>query len=48
MTKPRPIRTAVFPVAGRGTRLLPATKAMPKKMMPIIDRRLNPTREFTA
>lgn len=34
---PKPIRTAVFPVAGLGTRLLPATKAMPKEMLPIVD-----------
>ena len=27
---PRPIRKAIFPVAGLGTRLLPATKSMPK------------------
>lgn len=36
----KPIRTAVFPVAGLGTRFLPATKAMPKEMLPIIDRPL--------
>jgi len=35
-----PVRTAVFPVAGRGTRFLPATKAMPKEMLPIIDKPL--------
>lgn len=29
-----PIRKAVFPVAGLGTRFLPATKAMPKEMLP--------------
>jgi UTP--glucose-1-phosphate uridylyltransferase len=34
------IRTAVFPVAGLGTRFLPATKAIPKEMLPIIDRPL--------
>ena len=34
------IRTAVFPVAGRGTRFLPATKASPKEMMPIVDKPL--------
>ena len=34
------IRTAVFPVAGRGTRFLPATKAMPKEMLPVVDRPL--------
>jgi len=32
------IRTAVFPVAGLGTRFLPATKAMPKEMLTIVDR----------
>ena len=36
----RPIRTAVFPVAGLGTRFLPATKAMPKEMLTIVDRPL--------
>jgi UTP--glucose-1-phosphate uridylyltransferase len=40
MTSPRPIRKAVFPVAGLGTRFLPATKAIPKEMLPIIDRPL--------
>ncbi|KGO99344.1 UTP--glucose-1-phosphate uridylyltransferase GalU [Novilysobacter defluvii] len=34
------IRTAVFPVAGLGTRFLPATKTVPKEMLPIIDRPL--------
>lgn len=33
-----PIRKAVFPVAGLGTRFLPATKAMPKEMLTIVDR----------
>lgn len=37
---PKPIRKAVFPVAGLGTRFLPATKAIPKEMLPIIDRPL--------
>ena len=37
---PDPIRTAVFPVAGLGTRFLPATKAIPKEMLPIVDRPL--------
>jgi UTP--glucose-1-phosphate uridylyltransferase len=36
----QPVRTAVFPVAGRGTRFLPATKAMPKEMLPIVDKPL--------
>ena len=35
-----PIRKAVFPVAGLGTRFLPATKAIPKEMLPIVDRPL--------
>lgn len=34
------IRAAVFPVAGRGTRFLPATKASPKEMLPIVDKPL--------
>lgn len=33
----KPIRKAVFPVAGLGTRFLPATKAIPKEMLPIVD-----------
>jgi UTP--glucose-1-phosphate uridylyltransferase len=36
----KPIRKAVFPVAGLGTRFLPATKVMPKEMLPINDRPL--------
>jgi len=36
----RPVRKAVFPVAGLGTRFLPATKVMPKEMIPIGDRPL--------
>ena len=36
----KPIRKAVFPVAGLGTRFLPATKAIPKEMLPVIDRPL--------
>ena len=36
----RAIRKAVFPVAGLGTRLLPATKALPKELLPIVDRPL--------
>ena len=34
------VRTAVFPVAGRGTRFLPATKAVPKELLPIVDKPL--------
>ena len=34
------VRKAVFPVAGLGTRFLPATKAQPKEMLPIVDRPL--------
>jgi UTP--glucose-1-phosphate uridylyltransferase len=37
MNSPKPVRTAIFPVAGLGTRLLPATKVMPKEMLPIVD-----------
>ena len=40
MTTRKPIRKAVFPVAGLGTRFLPATKSIPKEMLPIIDRPL--------
>src|SRR5688500_16810641 len=40
MSSRKPIRKAVFPVAGLGTRFLPATKAIPKEMLPIIDRPL--------
>jgi UTP--glucose-1-phosphate uridylyltransferase len=36
----RRVRKAVFPVAGFGTRFLPATKAVPKEMLPIVDRPL--------
>lgn len=39
-TNGRDIRKAVFPVAGFGTRFLPATKAMPKELMPIVDKPL--------
>lgn len=38
MTKP--VRKAVFPVAGLGTRFLPATKAIPKEMLPLVDKPL--------
>lgn len=36
----KPVRKALFPVAGLGTRFLPATKAMPKEMLPVVDRPL--------
>ena len=36
----KPIRKAIFPVAGLGTRLLPATKTMPKEMLTVVDRPL--------
>lgn len=38
MTNPRPVRKAVLPVAGLGTRFLPATKAVPKEMLTIVDK----------
>src|SRR5690606_22141201 len=34
----KPVRKAVIPAAGLGTRFLPATKAMPKEMLPIVDK----------
>ena len=37
---PQRVRKAVFPVAGLGTRFLPATKAMPKEMLPVVDKPL--------
>ncbi len=37
---PKRVKTAVFPVAGLGTRFLPATKAMPKEMLTVVDRPL--------
>jgi UTP--glucose-1-phosphate uridylyltransferase len=40
MTKPKRVRKAVMPVAGLGTRFLPATKAMPKEMLPVVDKPL--------
>ena len=40
MTDFPPIRKAVFPVAGLGTRFLPATKSIPKEMLPIVDKPL--------
>jgi UTP--glucose-1-phosphate uridylyltransferase len=36
----QPVKAAVFPVAGRGTRFLPVTKASPKEMLPIVDKPL--------
>lgn len=36
----KPVKKAVFPVAGLGTRFLPATKAMPKEMLPVVDKPL--------
>ncbi|HEY4942161.1 MAG TPA: UTP--glucose-1-phosphate uridylyltransferase GalU [Rhizomicrobium sp.] len=38
MANPKPVRKAVFPVAGLGTRFLPATKAVPKEMLPVVDK----------
>ena len=35
-----PVRKAVFPVAGLGTRFLPASKAIPKEMLTVVDRPL--------
>jgi len=35
---PKKVRKAVFPAAGLGTRFLPATKAMPKEMLPLVDK----------
>jgi len=40
VTFSRPVKTAVFPVAGLGTRFLPATKAIPKEMLTLVDRPL--------
>ena len=34
------VRKAIFPVGGLGTRFLPATKALPKEMLPIVDKPL--------
>ena len=39
-TTPSSVQTAVFPVAGLGTRFLPATKAQPKEMLPVVDKPL--------
>jgi UTP--glucose-1-phosphate uridylyltransferase len=38
MSTTKPVRKAVFPVAGMGTRFLPATKAVPKEMLPVVDK----------
>jgi UTP--glucose-1-phosphate uridylyltransferase len=38
MSVTKPVRKAVFPVAGMGTRFLPATKALPKEMLPVVDK----------
>jgi UTP--glucose-1-phosphate uridylyltransferase len=40
MSQIKPVRKAVFPVAGLGTRFLPATKSIPKEMLPIVDKPL--------
>jgi UTP--glucose-1-phosphate uridylyltransferase len=40
MTNPKRVRKAVLPAAGLGTRFLPATKAQPKEMLPIVDKPL--------
>ncbi|NWG46695.1 MAG: UTP--glucose-1-phosphate uridylyltransferase GalU [Alphaproteobacteria bacterium] len=37
-SRPRPLRKMVLPVAGLGTRFLPATKAVPKEMLPVVDK----------
>jgi UTP--glucose-1-phosphate uridylyltransferase len=38
----KPVSKAVFPVAGLGTRFLPATKASPKEMLNVVDKPLDP------
>ena len=40
MSSQKKIRKAVFPVAGLGSRFLPATKAMPKELIPIVNKPL--------
>src|ERR1043165_1782569 len=37
---PKPVGKAIFPVGGLGTRFLPATKAVPKEMLPVVDKPL--------
>lgn len=39
------VRTAIFPVAGLGTRFLPATKATPKELLPVIRHAADPIRD---
>ena len=36
----RPVKTAIFPVGGQGTRFLPVTKAVPKELLPVVDKPL--------
>src|SRR5215831_4093956 len=38
MSAARPVRKAVIPAAGLGTRFLPATKSLPKEMLPVVDK----------
>ena len=38
MSTQKPLRKAIFPVAGMGTRFLPATKSVPKEMLTVVDR----------
>ena len=45
MPHTRPIRKAVLPVAGMGTRFLPASKVVPKEMMPVVD---NPVVQYAV
>ena len=40
MSQPLNIKKAIFPVGGLGTRFLPATKSMPKEMLPVVDKPL--------